>query len=215
MNKLLKKSVAHLSFFFISYVAKAEHNDTTIISRSTVQNGTINSIVYIATDKKAWQYDSIQSFLPASSTKVVNVFPFGNWVELNQYKGNYYLYYPCDLGDLYRLGIHKNIVREYGVETEEFILKSITLKKSNTYIVDISSAQGINKKIILYLIDKDKGIIVKENVGADNESKYQLLVAADKIKKFPLIVNYCEAKNDELSFQKINYKSLLHKLGYN
>jgi hypothetical protein len=68
-----------------------------------------------------------------------------------------------------------------------------------------------NRKLIIHIIDNKKGIAVFEETSYNsNERYYYLMIAADKIKTVPLIVNNCETyKQNELCFDKPNFSELL------
>jgi hypothetical protein len=193
-----------------SFVSNLQ-GDTVILRKKTSQNGKLNNIVYIEPNKKAWQYDSLQSFFSESPNSSSLLFPYGGWIELVLYNSKYHLYYPCDLSNLYKLYISSDKTKGYGAEFEESQITSIHTLRKNAFSITANDQQLRNKTFHIYLIDKTKGIAIKENLGVKGETRYQLLLAASKTKYYPLIVNYCDSKASEFKFQKIDFESLLRR----
>ena len=70
------------------------------------------------------------------------------------YKNRYYLYYPCDVGILYRLYVGKQKIQEYGFEMQEYAVMSLHKRNSNIYSFDMANPQGERKKVLIYLINE-------------------------------------------------------------
>lgn len=145
-------------------------------------------------------------------TKKTPVIPQTKWITLKQYKGTFYAYHPCDFYSHYRISINDTTFIDWTGEGPE-ANKIITQKKidDKTYEFQLSGITNKNRKLIIHIIDNKKGIAVfEETSGNASESYYYLMVASDKIKTVPLIVNNCETyKQIELSFDKPNYGELL------
>lgn len=145
-------------------------------------------------------------------TKKTPVIPQTKWVTLKQYKGTFYAYHPCDFYSHNRISINDTTFIDWTGEGPE-ANKIITQKKidDKTYEFQLSGITNENRKLIIHIIDDNKGIAVFEETS-DNarESYYYLMVASDKIKTVPLIINNCETyKQIELRFDKPNYSELL------
>ena len=144
--------------------------------------------------------------------KKTPVIPQTKWVKLIQYKGTFYAYSPCDFYSHYKISINDTTFLDWTGEGPE-ANKIINQKKidDKTYEFQLSGIAKKNRKLIIHIIDNKKGIAVFEETSDNsNERYYYLMVASDKIKTVPLIVNNCETyKQNELCFDKPNFSELL------
>ncbi|MBS1918456.1 MAG: hypothetical protein JST87_19485 [Bacteroidetes bacterium] len=132
------------------------------------------------------------------------------WLELNNYKGIFYLYSPSDYGNNSNLIITDTTIIEYFMDGPyAYVVDSCKTINENTFEFAVRSAYRTTTKYTIHMLDWEKQIAVFDN-HAQGESRYTLRVGASKAKLFPMIVNYChDQKQIEFTFDKINFLGLL------
>lgn len=202
--------------------------DTTFIFKDTVDGG-IQSI-FIDNNKDSKFYKSISNFNfhffdaarykystdylkehKLALTKVKPVIPWTNWVILKQYKGKFYVYHPCDFLFHFRQSVNDTTFIDWTGEGP-VANKIIGQKKidSKTYEFKLAGIYDQDRRLIIHIIDLKKGIAVFEQITNGKDKRYYLMIAAEKIKSVPIIVNYCPTqKQTELGFDKTDFKALL------
>lgn len=173
----------------------------------------INYWNFLTFDNESYKYS--MDFLKENNLKLIKkktVIPQTKWITLKQYKGAFYVYHPCDFYSHYRISINDTTFIDWTGEGPE-ANKIITQKKidDKTYEFQLSGITNKNRKLIIHIIDNKKGIAVFEETSDNSKERYYyLMVASDKIKNVPLIVNNCETyKQIELRFDKPNFSELL------
>ena len=129
------------------------------------------------------------------------------WIPLYPYNNEYYLYRPCEF-IIQRYNITDTLLMYYGWMDGiyGFSYDTIVQKSKNHY--QIKRIKDFhNRKINIYIIDREKGIAVFE---FDNY-KPRLYVDAEKVGYFPVIVHYCNGKEDNYEFSDIDLKKLIEK----
>lgn len=126
------------------------------------------------------------------------------WVSLYKYKGKYYVYKPCDFLFHYKVSINDTTYIEWTGEGP-VANKIIEQKKLNSSTYQFKLASYFNEDLILtiHFIYRKEGIAVFKQANNSNqkESFQFLMIAADKIKSVPIIVNNCEfQKEGEFNF---------------
>lgn len=138
-----------------------------------------------------------------------------NWHPLQLYKGQYYVYYPSD-------GTYNNWIRltdstllEYaGGEMLPYALHKVEQGGSGVYTFSATFVSGERCAVQIHLLDVEKGMGLFKFKDETGMERFQLMVATNKMKNFPLIVNYCkDQKQDELEFDLPDYELLLKKSG--
>ena len=203
-------------------------NDTTFIFKATV-DGELQTI-FIDNNKDSRFYDNISHFnfqyFDKDSYKISTdyfkenkltlskekpVIPWTNWVILKQYKGNFYAYHPCDFLFHFRQSINDTTFIDWTGEGP-VANKIIDQKKidSKTYEYKLTGIYDQERKITIHIIDFKKGIAVFEQTANGIDKRYYLMIAANKVKSVPIIVNHCPTqKQSELEFDKTDFKALL------
>lgn len=135
------------------------------------------------------------------------------WIDLFQYKGEFYTYYYCDFCSIYQLEFRKNMLLETRCEGPNIIaVNSFKKENSNTFSFEKTDEFGLKQEVIIHIIDEEKGIAIFET-KINNESSYQLMLDVTKIEKFPIIVNDCShSKHSEFKeFEEPDYQKLLNQ----
>ncbi len=186
--------------------------------------------IYFDTNKNSWLYNEISHFkflqfdkesykLSTDYLKEKNltlvkkpsVIPIKKWVTLKQYKNTFYAYYPCDFLFHYRVSINDSTFIDWTGEGP-VASKIIQQKKidAKTYQFKLSGIYDHNRTLTIHIIDQQKGIAIFEENNIGEATQYGLMIAADKIKTVPLIVNNCETqKQTELTFDEPDYAQWL------
>lgn len=184
-----------------------QQDDTTFLKKYAGEGG-----IYIHPFKDAWQYDSLATynFTNDQNKLKASQFPYGKWISLYQYKGKYYAYYPCDMGNSTRYFIAPGKFMEAMMDVTEFNVLSLSIKERTEASVKLKlPADNSIVDYTIKLIDKKRGIAVLYNPYSKKSENYRLLVRAEMVKKFPLIVNDCDSKAPEWKFDQIDLKELL------
>jgi|GEM_PF-573463 len=211
-------------------------HDTLFLVRE--KSGDYYSAVFIDTNKSSQFYKEISSFgigdefdkerydfsaerlrknNIALKRKIISGLPL-KWVIFYQYKGKFYTYYPSDFMNHYKVNITDTTFIDYIVEGP-VANKIIDFKKidNHTFRFRLTGMYEHNRELVIHIIDSKNGIAVFENKstnvvwGNEGKSTY-LMIDADKIKRFPIIVNYCETmKQHEFEFDKPDYKKLISR----
>ncbi|NCI49004.1 hypothetical protein GWC95_03665 [Sediminibacterium roseum] len=186
--------------------------DTNTIRSVKTAGAKSASITYVSPASNNWRYDSLRSMTSTVPANGKRTFPFGGWVSVEQYKGKRYIYYPCDLAYLSRTEITPVVWKEYGFETEESRIRSVSYRGKNQVEYDLTDPAGRLHKVTLYLVDANNGLVVKEtNSGS---AVYNLLVSTDRLHTLPMIVNECDSKVEEVEMDKIDFVRLLRGAGF-
>lgn len=135
------------------------------------------------------------------------------WCELRAYKGRYYLYAPSDWGNNSRLIISDSTLIEFNMDGPYASrIDSLGSPGRNTWDFRLTVFDNFPTRLRIQMIDPEKKIAVFEthNDGESGPGYYRLMVAADGVKNFPIIVNYCrERKQLEYTFESIDFEGLL------
>lgn len=133
-----------------------------------------------------------------------------DWMPLYLYKGKYYNYYPSDGMYTNWIKISDSIFLTYA--GGEMITSSITklIKKSITeFQFTLTGETGSKENVNVIVIDSKNGVAIFE-YPKRKFAKYELRITTNKIRKFPVIVNYCtEQKQEEFKFDIPNFLQLL------
>lgn len=147
--------------------------------------------------------------------KIINGLPL-KWIAFYQYKGNFYTYKPSDFMNHYKISITDTTFIDYegeGPVANEII--DFTKIDNYTFRFHLTGSHKANRELVIYIIDSKNGIAVFEDkytnaIWGDKEESTYLMIAADKIKNFPIIVNYCETmKQNEFEFDELDYKKII------
>jgi hypothetical protein len=174
----------------------------------------INYWGFLTTDDNQ-SYENSIDFLKESNLTLIKktpVIPQTKWVKLIQYQGTFYAYKPCDLYSHHKISINDTTFLDWtGEGPEAYKISNQKKIDDKTYEFQLTGIAKKNRKLIIHIIDNKKGIAVFEETSFNsNERYYYLMVASDKIKTVPLIVNNCETyKQNELGFDKPNFSELL------
>lgn len=131
------------------------------------------------------------------------------WVILKYYKGQFHVYKPSDFWNHYKVAITDSAFIDYtgeGPIANKII--SYNKKDEKTFSFHLTGVEKQSRHLTVTLIDVRKGIAVFTDRWKDR-SRNILMVDAEKIKLFPIIVNDCEEKRLEVNFTEPNYKKLL------
>jgi hypothetical protein len=158
--------------------------------------------------KISTEYFSLHRLRLKRHTPVISI---TRWVALEEYKGQYYAYYPCDFYTHFMASINDTTYIDW---TGEGPVANVILSQEKiddtTYMFSLSGIYDKERTLTIHIIDIKKGIAVFEETSKGSGGKHYLMIAADKIRSVPLIVNNCETqKQTELTFDTPNFDKLL------
>jgi len=163
-------------------------------------------------DERSYQYSTAYfKKHNLTLTKVKPVIASTQWVALEQYKGDFYVYHPCDFNAHSRKSVNDSTFIDWTGEgpVANKILEQRKID-NKTYLFKLTGIVHPERTLVIHLIDPQKGIAVFEESTAGEEKGYYLMIAADKIKSVPIIVNYCDRqKQVEWQFGEPDFKALL------
>jgi len=195
--------------FVFCQISLVYANETdTIFIRKITGNQVDRTVTYVNPASDSWHYDSLKKASLYFKKKPAPVFANGIWIELSQYQQNLYLYYPCDLGNLFIMEISEDTLRMHMMETED---NRILLRKPIKDGFSFTLADPVNKKqqVNFYQIDKKRGLSILEFLNGKDVVSRKLMVSSAYLNQFPMIVNECDAKVQEVDLEKIDFKKLL------
>lgn len=140
-----------------------------------------------------------------------NILPANKWIIIQQYKNEFYAYHPCDFYTFFQVSITESTYVEMTGEGP-VANKILNQRKINnaTFEIKTTGMYQQNRTIKIYIINQEKGIAVFEENLKDGSQYQYLMIAADKIKTIPLIVNHCEIhKQPELEFKEPDFEKLI------
>lgn len=183
-----------------------------------IQKDSLNKVFFI-NNKKTEYHIQLRDFkeFPKNSfvSKKKNIVN-GNWIPLYQFKNQYYLYHPCDVGISQRIQISKGHLTIESFEYYDYAILGKIIKYSNNhYGLKYKDFNKEKKLLEIYIIDELKGIAVFKFREKD-QVFFQLMVNAEKVNDYYVIVNYCEfSKIEEFQFEEINFQKLLKNQSFN
>lgn len=222
MKKIL---ILCLGMLLIYGVSAAQTIDTTFIFR---KSESYYHAIYIENNRSAKEYN----FLLNAMTKIdlvtysENILELKNytslsrntfqelstnWQPLHLYMGNYYVYFPSDFMYNNWAHISDSIFLQYGGgDLDMYAIVSLQKNGNTKFRISTINLTGRKGFINIYVLDPNTGVALFEFENAAEETRYQLMVDAANIRKFPLIVNYCrEQKQDEFEFEQPDFKKLI------
>ena len=135
------------------------------------------------------------------------------WYALKWYKGRYYVYAPSDWSSV-RILISDSTFIFQQMERAISLIHQIEKTGTDRYsILRTQEYASRRSKVNIYMVDRKRGIAVFENLYDDPQNKgssYELMVDLNKIKNYPVIVNYSPHHKDlEFAFDEPDFKALL------
>ena len=228
----MKKRIILILFFagliFPTY-AQVNKDDTDFIFKDSLLGA--SQSIYFDNNSNSKFYDNIilwefkqyddesynysLDYLKESNLNLIKITPliiWDKWITLKQYKGKFYAYYPCDFNSYFKQSINDTTFIDWNGEGP-VANKIISQYKIDhrTYEYLLAGIYNKERKLIIHIINPDKGIAVFQEFDQDSGTfYYYLMIASNKIKSVPLIVNNCEIKKQlELQFEEPNYSELL------
>ncbi|MDR3025940.1 hypothetical protein [Chryseobacterium sp.] len=180
-------------------IVNAQKNDTIFIKKDKFQK------IFIDKNKNSDHYQLISDFTDfntlKNSSNVKNQILNSKWVQIQSYKGEYFLYYPCDQINELKYVINGNQVQ---IKSSEIVTYNIISLKRRRQNINIKYQEPNSQKQILLTIipiDQEKGIY--KFITFDGNLQYEKkMLQSDKYKNYNLIVNECtENKTSELDFE--------------
>ena len=214
-----------------SWATKDLAKDTVFLSKVVVDGKIVG--VFIEPNRNSRQYQKLTYFQLDDFTapsyqnsldqlrerglkleKGRNILPWRQWVSLERYQGEFHAYKPCDFLFHYQWSINDTTLIDWTGEGP-FAAKVLGRKKldAKTYQLRyIGELDDQGTELTIHLVDPAKGIAVFRKVSSVKDTSYRLMIAADKIRSVPLIVNHCPTgKRNEFSFEDMDGKEWMEK----
>jgi flagellar assembly factor FliW len=185
-------------------------SDTVFIFKDSVKG--FSQSIFFEENKNSKYYDAITSFefdlndtesyknsLEFLNDKKIKlkkqktILPYTKWINLKQYKGEFYAYHPCDFYSFYKISISDTTYIDWTGEGP--IANKIMFQKKvndSTFEMKTYGVNALEKKITIRIIDKERGIAVFEEIENVEFKNTYFMIMADKIKMVPFIVNNCD-----------------------
>lgn len=164
-------------------------------------------------DRESYNYSL--KYLNANNIKLTNKnitdLP-KRWIALKFYKNKFYTYHPSDFYSHFKVAITDTAFIDFGGEGP-MANKILNYKKINekTFSFSLTGVERPKRSLTIHIIDQRIGIAIFEEVFDDNDKLYYLMIDAAKIRKLPIIVNYCKTqKQMEFDFDEPDYTKLLN-----
>ncbi len=135
------------------------------------------------------------------------------WCLLFQYKGQFYLYSPSDYLFNYNIAVTDST---YVICSSDSPppkrITAFTKPNATTYQFKLSG-YNTQENIRIHMVDRKRGIAVFEKPLAGPKQRYWFMVQADKVKNFPMIVNYCKTQKqlEFDGFDKVDFAKWIGK----
>ena len=209
--------------------AQKKTADTTFILRDT-SNGVYHA-VFIEKNIRSHYYQQLTNFkldfrdspsykesiddlrknkIKISKIKTDRALPL-NWCALFDYKGKFYLYSPSDNGNNLNKMITDSTIIEFFMDGPyASAIQSFKAIDLNTFEYTIKGTYSTVEKITIHVLDWVSEVAVFDNHNSDDNYRYTLMVGADRARKFPIVVNYCETqKQMEFNFDSPDFKEIM------
>jgi hypothetical protein len=156
----------------------------------------------IVKDTTFTKYNSQKKILPVK------------WTPLNKIDDQYYLYAPSDWISSYGyIFSDSTIIKQYTDGPDVYVLLSTKKISNNRYEYKTLASDKSFITINVYIID-NKNHIAVWRFDSNNETTYGLLVDADYLKRFPLVVSDCYGNKCiiEYNFKPIDFEKLIKNI---
>lgn len=198
MKKLI--NVFKFVLFVMPSFLFGQNKKDTIFIKNTIENK-----IYIEENKKSKFYKEIDDF-SFSNEKDECL----NWVSFQKYNNNYFMYLPCDKGNLNKVSISKSNVSIKAMESYNFKIKKF--KELNNYYkyIGFINDSNVKMKLEIKLIDEINQIAVFKYTNYKNKSiDYKLMINSKNINTFEIIINECyNEKVNEVKFDNLDLEQL-------
>lgn len=226
------KTKTLLTFLLIGFVSQifgqTTKSDTTFLLKENI-DGEVHYI-FIDNNKNSKFYSQISDFrlgrYDSGSYKISldhlkennqtrakkkPLIPWTNWVTLKQYKGQFYAYRPSDFLFHFCQSINDSTFIDWtGEDPNANIILGSNKIDSKTYEFQLDGIYENDRNLKIHIIDSKKGIAVFEQRSKEDGVLYYLMIAADKIRSVPIIVNYSPTqKQSEFEFETPDYIKLI------
>ena len=144
--------------------------------------------------------------------KIIKGLPL-EWIQLRQYDEKFYVYHPCDFMSHYQASITDSTFIDYTGEGP-IASKISGFEKLDDKTFRFYLNKGYGERILnIHIIDDESKIAVFEDIpDANMTAYYDLMIAAEKAREVPIIVNVCDGmKQSEFEFEEPDYNELLNR----
>ncbi len=140
----------------------------------------------------------------------VNVIVSGEWSQLYEYKGSYYLYAPSDWGNLGRVSINDSTFIQYSMDGPYASLITSCWGSNTPKTLDLTLAgPQAPDTVRIHNINWAAGLALFEYRSEGGRSRFELMVRDHRTQNYPIIVNYSPTRKwlefpmDTLNVKKV------------
>lgn len=199
-------------------------SDRIYIKKDTI-NGVLHSI-FIDNNKESIYYDAISNFefdkydeesyqysldnlkkQNLTIKKVPPIIPWKKWVPVYQYKGNLYVYHPCDFMFDFRVSLNDStFIFWTGEGPIAKVIESQRKVDSLTYEFILNKSSS---KFIIHILDKENHLAYFEDVFIPENG--ELMIPIENMRSLPIIVNDCTVQKQlEFNFEDLDFEALMN-----
>lgn len=134
----------------------------------------------------------------------------GNWSQLFEYHGSYYLYAPSDWGNLCRVSINDSTFIQYNMDGPyASLITGCWGRAPKSLDLDLAGATTVLDYVRVHNINHIAGTALFEYHSRNGTSRFEFMVSDDRANYFPVVVNYShDRKMAEFAFDTLNVKKV-------
>lgn len=203
-----------IALCFISTILRGQQvKDTIFLTKEKTATNT--HIIYIEPNNSSEKYKTLIDFSSFPKTTTTEKIDYEDlpekWIPLYSYKGNFYVFSPCDFSNNQKVEIHKKNILFNDFETYNFPISTFQ-KLEGRFIIDYKGFNKQQSKLEIFLVNKEKGIAVFKYTRKGYKIGYKLMVDAEKAQLYSLIVNDCVSnKTKEYDFETIDFETMIKR----
>ena len=135
-----------------------------------------------------------------------------SWFSLHQFKGKFYVYSPSE--PYYNLYVKFTdstmIINYFDDGLRPSLITSVSKIQKNKLEIRSQGDLSSMNRMIIHFLTTERDVAIFEFPDSQLENKYALMVAENSLRKFPIIVNYCETDRvGKWNFEEIDFQKLL------
>lgn len=143
--------------------------------------------IYFENNKYSKFYNEINDFTFADKNEICL-----NWVSFQKYKNKYYLYMPCDKGNLNKVSISNSQISINAMELYNFKIKNFKISNNYYKYTGFIDDTNVKMKLEIKIIDEINQIAVFKYTNYKSKSiDYRLMIKSNNINSFEIIINEC------------------------
>jgi hypothetical protein len=135
-----------------------------------------------------------------------------DWYSLHQYKQKYYAYLPSEpyVNSYIRITDSTVILNDFNDGLIPALIQKLEWLDAKTLKIHTAAVYKEYSVLIFHFLNVARDLSVIEFPYKDKKIRFRLSASKDRLKKYPIIVNYCpDARVHEWEFEKPKFEALL------